>query len=150
MKKRRLPDPSYKYVLLHRWMTNTDAWRDLDCVARQLYVEISMRYGGSNNGRISYSLREAAADLHVSKQTAMRALDRLQDHGFIVQMKRGYFSLKTRHAAEWRLTEFACDVTGELPTKDFSRWKNPEHGSTTKPVRFHHETRTGFDMERGG
>jgi hypothetical protein len=38
-------------------------------------------------------------------------------------MMRGAFSLKKRHATEWRLTEFPCDVTHAIPTKDFMRWK---------------------------
>jgi len=124
-KKYRPPEPSHKYVMLRGWMTNTEAWRDLDCIARCIYIELSSRYAGrgTNNGRIPCSLREIAAKLHCSKQTAMRALDRLQDHGFIVRMKRGNFNFKLRHAAEWRLTEFVCDVTGDLPTKDFTRWK---------------------------
>ena len=49
---------------------------------------------------------------------------RLIDDGFLVLMKKGAFSLKHRHATEWRLTEFPCDVTHDLPTKDFMRW-NP-------------------------
>ncbi len=108
-----------------------------------------MRYGGrgSNNGRIPYSLREAATDLHVSKATAMRALQRLQDHGFVVLMKRGHFDFKLKHAAEWRLTEFACDVTGELPTKDFTRWKRTRFRQRTRTV--YQRTRPGFDLKQG-
>ena len=51
-----------------------------------------------------------------------RALDALEDRGFIVAMKRGAFSLKQRHASEWRLTEHACDVSNNMATKDFMRW----------------------------
>jgi DNA-binding transcriptional MocR family regulator len=116
----------------------SEAWRDLDCVARCTYIELAGRYGGpgSNNGRIPCSLRELADALRVSKQTAMRALDRLQDHGFIVQMKRGHFNFKLKHAAEWRLTEFTCDVTGELPTKDFAHWKKQNAVPPENPSRF--------------
>jgi DNA-binding transcriptional MocR family regulator len=130
--------------MLHRYMTSSEAWRDLDCVARCVYIELSNRYGGpgSNNGRIPCSLRELVEALHVSKATAMRALDRLQDHGFVVREKRGHFDFKLRHANEWRLTEFGNDLTGELPTKDFARWKkqnsvSPEnqHGFTREPER---------------
>ena len=71
-----------------------------------------------------YSLREMAKAFNVSKMTARRALHKLQERGLIVQMKRGAFSLKERHATEWRLTEFGDDVTGALATKDFARWKN--------------------------
>jgi hypothetical protein len=119
-----------RYVALPHWMMKTEAWQDLDCVSRCAYIELAERYGGpgSNNGRIPCSLREIAEGLSVSKATAMRALESLQGHGFIVLAKAGYFSVKTRHAAEWRLTEFGCDVTKEMATKDFTRWQ-PAHQS---------------------
>lgn len=141
-RRRSAPDPSHKYVILWRWFTRTEAWRSLDTVARCAYLELSDRYGGpgSNNGRIPLSLRDLAEALHVSKATAMRALDRLQDRGFIVQMKRGHFDRKQKHSAEWRLTEFACDVTGELPTKAFASWRNEKPVSPENPMGFRGET----------
>jgi len=141
-RKYRPPEPSHKYVLLHRWMMRTEAWCDLDPVARCAYIELSGRYGGpgSNNGRIPCSLRELADVLHVSKATAMRAVDRLQDHGFIVLMKRGNFNFKLKHAAEWRLTEFGCDVTGELATKDFTLWRKQTAVSPENPLGCRDET----------
>jgi hypothetical protein len=126
-------DDKPRYVALSHWMMKTEAWRDLDCVARSAYVALSSRYAGpkSNNGRIPFSYEEMAGALNVSKATAMRALQRLQDHGFIVMMKKGSFNLKLRHASEWRLTEYGCDVQDKLPTKEFARWEkntvSPDH-----------------------
>jgi hypothetical protein len=113
-----------RHVRLYHWLMNTAAWQDLNAVERCLYVEISERYAGpnSNNGRIPYSVREGAKALRISAATASRALRALQEHGFIVPMKLGAFSLKLRHATEWRLTEFPCDVTHAFATKDFTRW----------------------------
>jgi hypothetical protein len=86
-----------------------------------------MRYNGSNNGRIAYSVREAAKALNVSFQTAMRSLQLLQDRGFIVCTRKGAFSLKAApSASEWRLTEYANDTPPEHPTKDFMRWQPAE------------------------
>ena len=42
--------------------------------------------------------------------------------------------LKKRHASEWRLTAFGCDVTSALPTKDFMRW-TPDKNKTRYPQR---------------
>jgi hypothetical protein len=116
---------SDRYVALTHWMMKTEAWRSLNSVARCAYIELARRYAGpgSNNGRLPYSLREMAEALNTSKMTAQRAFKVLQERGFIVEMKRGAFSLKERHATEWRLTEFGDDVTGALATKDFARWK---------------------------
>ena len=112
----------------------TDAWRSLDATARAIYVEMASRYGGtgSNNGRLPYAVREAAVSLRIGKTTAARALKELQDRGFIVPTTKGAFSLKRRHATEWRLTEFPCDVTHALPTKEFSRW-SPEMQNAVPP-----------------
>jgi len=101
-----------------------------------MYVDIAARYAGlgSNNGRIGYSVRDAASALHVGTSTAKRALDALQARGFIVAMKRGAFSLKQRHASEWRLTESASDVSGDFATKEFMRW-TPDQNKTRYPQR---------------
>ena len=135
-----------RYVALHHWLMKTEAWRDLDCVARSAYVELSSRYGGpgSNNGRIPFSLREMAQALNCSKATAMRALERLRDHGFVVMTKKGAFRALLRIATEWRLTEFPDDLTGQMATKDFSRW------TTKNKTPFRAETHVGGDMEPAG
>ena len=114
-----------RHVRLCHWMTDSAAWHDLNAVARAIYCELAKRYAGdgSNNGRIPYSIREAATELRISRTTASRALNLLEDHGFIVAVTKGAFSLKKRHATEWRLTEFPCDVTHTVSTKDFMRWQ---------------------------
>jgi hypothetical protein len=143
-RRRRNKEYVSRFVKLEHWLMKTEAWQSLDTVSRCAYIELSSRYAGpgSNNGRIPYSLLEMGKALHVSKATAMRAMQRLQDVGFIALMKRGGFNVKVRHAAEWRLTEYMCDVTGALATKEFTRWRSPKskHGFTTKLDGFSGET----------
>ena len=129
---------SARHVRLYHFITGCPAWRDLDAVARAIYIDIARRYAGMNNGRIPYSVREAAAELRVSTATASRALAKLTDHGFIVPVVKGAFSFKKRHATEWRLTEFACNVTNEaVPTKDFMRWLPASPLATALPTGAH-------------
>ena len=120
-----------RYVMMYHWIMETPAWKSLDGNARAIYLEMARRYAGpgSTNGKIAYSARQAAENLHISKDTANRALNALQDRGFIVVVTKGAFSRKNPHATEWRLTEFDCDVTGNLATKDFAQW-SPEPSST--------------------
>ena len=129
--KKTLP----RYVMLFHWMLNSPAWKDLDAIARAIYLELSFRYNGSNNGRIGYSVRQAAEDLKIGKSTAARALWKLQSHGFIVVEKRGAFHCKIRHASEYRLTiydsDIATDFASKLATKDFMQW---EYIQNTVPV----------------
>jgi DNA-binding transcriptional regulator YhcF (GntR family) len=129
-------DKAARHVRLYHWLTNSAAWHDLKALERAIYCEIAKRYAGpgSNNGRIPYSVREAAAEFKVGPATALRALKSLQDHGFIVKVFKGAFSLKKRHATEWRLTEFSCDVTDALATKDFMRWQQPTKARSDKAM----------------
>jgi hypothetical protein len=115
-----------RHVRLYHYMLRTPAWQSLTANARAIYVEIAARYGGagSNNGRIPYACREASASLKIGQATAIRALWELEDRGFIVAVKKGAFSLKKKHATEWRLTEFPCDVTNILiGSKEYMRWQ---------------------------
>jgi DNA-binding transcriptional regulator YhcF (GntR family) len=120
-----------RYVMIYHWLMETEAWKSLDGNSRAIYLEMARRYAGpgSNNGQITYSARQAAENLHISKDTANRALKALQERGFIVATTMGAFSRKNRHATEWRLTEFDCDKTGDLATKDFTRWSSETHNT---------------------
>ena len=126
--EKRIPD---RHIRLYHWMMRSPAWKGLPGLSRALYAELAKYYNGRNNGKIGYSARQAAKDLRISTKTASRHFRLLTDRGFIEPMKKGAFSLKERHATEWRMTEFVCDVTGGVPTKDFMRWQpgqNLEHG----------------------
>jgi hypothetical protein len=132
-------DKAAQHVRLYHWFRDTAAWKSLEAVDRALYIELLGRYGGpgSNNGRIPYSVREAAEALHVGKSTAAEAFRRLQERGFIVPAQKGGFNCKVRRATEWLLTEFGSDVefpnlgikACDLARKDFARWR-PEKQNT--------------------
>jgi DNA-binding transcriptional MocR family regulator len=116
-----------RFLALRFWLLKSPAWRSLPSNARAIYIEIAARYYGTNNGRISYSVRQAAEALHISKPTACRMLKLLQERGFIVCTKRGAFSRKTvREASEWRLTEHNSDYPVAHATKEFMSWKPQE------------------------
>jgi hypothetical protein len=136
-----------RHVRLYHWLLNSEAWRSLSPNARALYVEIVARYNGSNNGRIGFSVRDAGNILHIGKNAASAAFRELQERDFLVIAKRSAFSVKTKMATEWRLTEFACDITKEFATKDFMRW-SPEKNTVpytglTVPVRGPNGTSSG-------
>ena len=108
-----------RYIRLHHYLPKTSAWLGLSAAARAVYVQIAFRYNGANNGRIAYSVRDAAAECRLNKDTASRAFKELVDGGFIEETRHGGLSRKTRVASEWRLTEYRCDLTGTLSTKPF-------------------------------
>jgi hypothetical protein len=135
-----------RHVRIYEYVAATAAWNDLDVYARALYLEVCRRYGGpgTNNGRLIFSVRQAAHALRISKSKAAEAFAQLQTHGFLVAIEKGFFHRSmysaSRTATTWRLTEFHCDVTNNMPTKEFTRWATPERlrnsvRSTDQPVR---------------
>jgi hypothetical protein len=108
-----------RYFQLHHYMLRTDAWQALSAAAVRVYIQIGSRYNGANNGRLAFSVRDAAAECNLAINTAMRALRELVDLGFIEETRHGGLSKKTRIASEWRLTAFKCDLTGSLKTCAF-------------------------------
>jgi hypothetical protein len=121
-----------RHTMLFHYMQDSQAWKSLGAIPRAVYLDIAKRYYGSNNGQVGYSIRCAAAELHIGKATAKRALDHLEDRGFIVAVKRGHFKLKARHATEWRLTQYPCN--NDMATKDFMTW-TPDKNKTRYPQR---------------
>ncbi len=113
-----------QHVRLYLWLLNTPAWRRSSPAARALYIEVCQRHNGTNNGRISFSVREAAEALGFTKNTASKFFLELQDKGFLVKAMASSFTLKTKTATEWRLTAEPCG--GEPATKDFMRWEPPK------------------------
>jgi hypothetical protein len=125
-----------RHVRLYHWIMRTDAWKSLSPLASAIYPEIASRYMGSNNGRIPYAVRDAVQRFRVGRTAAVNALDMLQERGFIVLVTDSNFTCKVRRAREWRLTEFGCDVTNALASRDFTKWspKIQNTGSVARPT----------------
>jgi DNA-binding transcriptional regulator YhcF (GntR family) len=126
-RKDRTPKERWpRHIRLFEIMLACKAWQSLDPVARALYIEITRRYRGpnSNNGKIPFSVREAATALNVGRNTAARAFHHLVERGFIVAKKRSGFNIKGRTSTEWLLTEFPDDTLASVntATKTFINW----------------------------
>lgn len=125
-----------KFIMIDGYVKRSAAWQALTPIERAAYLEVKWKYDGLNNGRIGLGCRELADELNMGRDTAVRALNGLQEKGFIAKAKPSAFNIKNRAVTEWRLTEYRCDETGELPTKDFMRWgaekKSQSHPSDTQ------------------
>jgi len=141
-----------RFVSLTEYMRASAAWQALDGNSRALYVEVARRYRGpnSNNGKIPYSVREAAKVLNVGRSTAQRCFERLIAHGFLRVSKRSGFSMKGRVSTEWLLSEFPDDTTATtgIASKDFMKW-TPQN-SFHSPISDTHSptTEPGVDLRR--
>lgn len=125
-----------RYFVLYHYMLNTEAWKALTPAARAVYIQIGARYDGFNNGKIAFSVRDAASEVGINKNTASRTFKELIDGGFIEETRHGGLSRKTRVASEWRLTAFKCDLTGALKSSLFMQrwaWARDQHLSRSRP-----------------
>ena len=118
-----------QYIALPYNKVRSDAFRSLNGAAVKVYLELHSRFWGGNNGELSLSLEEGARLLGMGKSTVKRALEELEEKGFIEMMRRGQFV--GRQASEYRLT--GQRYQGHLATRDWVGWKpgmpiNSEHG----------------------
>ena len=134
------------FVALERYIMRSDAWRSLSPTEQAVYLQFGYHYNGANNGSIRVSTRMLADGLGIGKTTACRCIKVLAERGFIDCVTPGYFSLKLRHCAEYRLQAFRCDVTGALPGKLFMRWQ-PEIRNTV-PLQIPNGSTTGTDSTK--
>ena len=112
-----------KFLMIEGYIIRSPAWRALSPHDKAAYLELKWRFDGLNNGRIGLGCRELAEALQSSKDTARRSLDSLVEKGFLAKAKASGFNIKHRAATEWRLTEYRCDKTGDLATREFLQWQ---------------------------
>lgn len=130
-----------RFLKLEHFLLHSAAWRALKPVERAIYLELAQRFNGSNNGEISFSVREAADYVHCAKDTATKAFHELETVGFIRRNICGSFDYKKRHATTWILTEHPYQ--NNPATKDFmsSRPENLKPGPKQRTRRPNIRTR---------
>lgn len=97
------------------------AWASLSLAARALLVEILLEYRPGNNGRLSWPCRRAASTIGVGKDTAARALKELELKGWLTVERVALFGRRTT-PAEYALTMYENDLSGEPASKSFEHW----------------------------
>jgi hypothetical protein len=110
-----------RYVKLDHLVLRHPAFETLTGRAVKLLIYVYMRYNGSNNGQISFSVREAAALLRCSKDTAAATFRELVEHLLLEEIVKGAFSLKARHATTWRIT--LATAPDHPATNDYTHWQ---------------------------
>lgn len=128
--------------LFHHVKRSTD-YHGLSLTARALLTELVDRYTGCNNGMIVLGVREAAYELHCSKDTVSRAFDELDDAALARPTKVGAW--RGRQATEWRLMWKRCDKTGDLPRSNWQERRRYVQLLLPKPKR---EALTGAERAR--
>jgi hypothetical protein len=117
--KGRLPP----FVPLLKDTIASPAWRAMSPSARCVYVALKQRYSSNfkNNGRLYLSVRQAAKEVGVNKDTAARCFREIEHYGFGVITSGACLGVDGKgKAAHWRLTEVGYMT--EPPTRDFLSW----------------------------
>jgi hypothetical protein len=109
------------FVQLPRYIKRSQAWHDLSLAARCALIELIDRHSGINNGMIGLGVRELAAALRSSKDTASSALVELDNSGLARPVTGGHW--KGKRATERRLTWIVCAKTGELPIRSWAPYQ---------------------------
>jgi len=114
------------FIYLSKAQVDSPSWMDVMPIGRCILIEMLKRYNGQNNGDISLSYREAQ---HVGKcgaDTARRALDELQTHGWIRLHNKGAY--QNKHASTWILT--IRPYNNQPATNDWRKWTPEKNAST--------------------
>ena len=107
-----------QFILLHHYVLNCLAWKSLSPSAKALLLAVWQRHNGTNNGEISFSVREAA-NIGLSKDQASRAFNELMERGFLKVHRQALFTTKNKEARTWEIT--AERFGDNAPSKDFMR-----------------------------
>jgi len=116
--KKGIIENKERFVRLTFGLLKSSAWQCLRPVSKAIYIEICFRFNGQNNGRIGFSLAYGAQRIRASKATVQRALEELEEHGFIKRCRKGYFM--GRQASEFAITDFHHN--GHPPTREWRKW----------------------------
>lgn len=114
-----------RVIVLTHHLLETPAWRTLPVYERAAYIEVAQLYNTANNGYLGMGVRRLAERLGVSVNKAHWCIQELIQRGFLEVAEPSGFSRKDRTATEFRLTQYACDRTNQLPSKAFQNWRPP-------------------------
>lgn len=102
------------------------AWRALTPYAQRLHPWLLLEWGGpnaNNNGRIAYTVKQAAEALGCNTETARKAFLDLQAKGFLVVTRCAALgTVGTARAHEYELTELGMPKN-PVPRKLYRDWK---------------------------
>lgn len=110
---------SGRYLALPFDVLDSAAFVELSVASRAILIEIGRVYNGHNNGQLALSVRQAAQRCGISKDTVSRAIQELEDAGFIETVEKGGFRQGPKYASTFRLLWLRCDLSGKIPTRRY-------------------------------
>ena len=89
-----------QYVAIPYSMIEHPSYKALSPDAKWVLIEMHLGFHGYNNGRVGFSIRQAAKCLHSGKGRATRAMNELQERHFIICHAQSSFNMKTKRSRE--------------------------------------------------
>ena len=107
-------------IVISRAMREKSVYQDMTSVSKVLMDLMQMQW--KPYAPVSYGVREAAAKIRCTKNTASKSFNELIERGFIVCFEQSLFNSRTgSRTRDWRLTWMPFD--GKDPTHDWERWR---------------------------
>lgn len=137
MKQRNPPGEHFTKLIRHTM--EEPAWRALSSTAQALYPWLKLEWRGpdaNNNGKISLSVRQAAAMMGVTPVTASHAFHDLQRKGWIVITQPAHLGTDgAAKSATYELTELRMPLAekGRDGRKLYRDWR-PDHDYPVRAV----------------
>ena len=104
------------------WRT-LPAWKMMNCFARSLIVELHTAYRPTEENLIVLSDRRAASLINCSRPTAVKAVAKLEECGWLEVERVGRMTgAKEKRSNAYSLTAFPRYI-GEAPKKAFLHWR---------------------------
>jgi hypothetical protein len=113
------------HLRLYHYVLESLAWRSLSGATVKVILEICCRHHGSNNGEISFAVRDGK-DLGLCIETTCKALWEAQAKGFLEVTGRSTFATKTGEASTYRVTFLDLPIGSserdKRHTDEFRQW----------------------------
>jgi DNA-binding transcriptional MocR family regulator len=128
------------------------AWRALSSTAQALYPWLKFEWRGpdaNNNGKIQLSVRQAAAKLGVSPDTAAEAFRDLQRKGFIVQTAPACLGFEgAAKSPTYELTELKVPGAEKDGRKLYKTWQPGNDYQVQRSAANNPRGRNGQDLQK--
>lgn len=104
-KKHRAPRANGGFIMVPHCVFDDPKFIALSPVEKVILFLLIRRHNGKNNGEISLGVREAAKWCHCHQATACRALQTLEQAGFLTAVYKGHLTgiAGQNIATRWRL-----------------------------------------------
>tara|TARA_B100000575_G_scaffold170830_1_gene136776 strand:+ start:189 stop:590 length:402 start_codon:yes stop_codon:yes gene_type:complete len=129
-RRRKAPKLNFAFTAVPKPITRSTAWFARRPVARLIWIAVLERFNVENNGKISFSVREAGAYAGCTPNTTGRMFNELITVGLLECTMKTSFTNGKRLASIWALTHLP--ISGKLATNQWKSFKTePSNTSNT-------------------